>query len=328
MICFLILFNEPFYFFHALIPYKIVSIMNTVIQATFISLLLHFWSFLIDTISEEDVIRESPIKFYGPKLLLVVLIWLFLMVALALVRMQEAADPTFYWDLDINQTSVKALSWILFCLLIIYSLYLIGITMKACAAIRRLKESYKFVIGMTLIVIATCVFFLSFLGLQKYVSTTTSIFKLLSIEALLNLYIYVIAYLYSPCVMSSTSRVRAHKENEHRQIINQLYEQELPEMPTMRDDTEGYQDRNIGDYQVDSRRDSQGDGKRREFKVDPDQEKKNKIWEQIEKEAEDDEDEDKDSDDNDSGPEVANDTESSESDSEGDNDPEKGRESI
>ena len=96
----------------------------------------------------------------------------------------------------------------------------------------------------------------------------------------------------------------------------------------MRDDTEGYQDRNIGDYQVDSRRDSQGDGKRREFKVDPDQEKKNKIWEQIEKEAEDDEDEDKDSDDNDSGPEVANDTESSESDSEGDNNPEKGRESI
>ena len=182
--------------------------------------------------------------------------------------------------------------------------------------------------GMTLWVIATCLFFLSFLGLQKYVSTTTSVFKVLSIEALLNLYIYVVVYLYSPCVMTATSKIRKQKENEHRQIINQLYEQELPEMPTMRDDTEGYQDRNIGDYQIDAKRDSTGDGKRREFRADPDQEKKNKIWEQIEKEAEEDDDEDKDSDDNDSEPEIANDTDSSGSNSDEEKNPNKGRESI
>lgn len=60
----LFLFNEPLLFFHALVPYKVISIFNSVVEATFIAMLLHFWSFMIDTISEEDMIRESPVKFY------------------------------------------------------------------------------------------------------------------------------------------------------------------------------------------------------------------------------------------------------------------------
>lgn len=217
VLLFLFLFNDPLFFFHALFPYKIVSIVNTVVQASFIALLLHFWSFLIDSISEEDMIRENPIRFYGPKLLLVVLIWLFLLVTLSMVRIQEAADPMFYANMDINQTSVKTLSWILFFLLVLYGLYLVAITLKACTAIQRMKENYRFIISLTLTVIATCLFFLGFMGLQKYVSTATSITKVVSIEALLNLYVYIIVYLYSPCEMGST-QIRNQRDRDHWQI--------------------------------------------------------------------------------------------------------------
>ena len=149
LICLLILFNEPLYYYHALIPYKIMSFVNTIVQATFVAFLLHFWAYLIDTISEEDMIRESPVRFYLPKLGLSVLIWIFLLISLTMVRMQEAADPTFYLNVGINQSSVKTVSWILFLLLVVYSIYLISITAKALSAIQRLKESYKFVIGST-----------------------------------------------------------------------------------------------------------------------------------------------------------------------------------
>lgn len=273
LVIFLILFNEPLYFFNALVPHKMLGIINTVIQATFIAMLLHFWAYLIDTISEEDVIRENPIKFYGPKLCLVVLIWIFLLAALTLVRVQEAVDPTFYWNVETKDFKILILSWLLFLLLALYSLYLGSITYKACSHIRRLKETYKYVIAMTLGVIIGCIFFLGFLGLQKYVSMASSAFKVLSIEALLNFYIYMVVYLYSPCKMSTTSGGRNQKDREHRQIINQLYEQELPEMPTMREDHESYADKEIGDYK-EAEQDAENNTN------------KSKIWEQIEKQIE------------------------------------------
>jgi hypothetical protein len=314
LVVLLILFNEPLFYFHALFPFKIMTFVNTVIQSTFIAFLLHFWSYLIDTISEENLIRESPIRFYGPKLLLSFLIWLCLLITLSLVRFQEAVDPVFFTSGVLPQGSLRKLSWLLFFLLGIYGIYLAAITARALTAIRRLKESYKFVIGFTMGVITVCVAVLALMGLQRYVSMSSSVAKVVSIEAILNLYIYASVYLYSPCKMTPTSRLNRQKAHEHRQIINQLYEQELPEMPTMRDDGDnGFQDRNTDEYQIQN----EHEPRRREFKVDPEQEKKQKIWEAIQKQAQDEDGEDDDSDEDEMDP-VAAASEESEGESEGD----------
>jgi hypothetical protein len=137
-------------------------------------------------------------------------------------------------------------------------------------------------------------------GLQNYVSTSASVLEVVAIEALLNLYVYLVSYLYSPSAMTFESRIKMQNENEHRKIIGQLYEQELPEMPTMRDENNDYQGRN--EYSVP---DQEMEAKRR--LSDPDQAKRDKIWEAIEKETEEDQEdghEDKDSDSEESVPDV------------------------
>lgn len=68
LIIFLILFNEPFYYFNAYVPFKTMNVLNTIIQVFFFIMILHFWTYVLDTLSEEEMIREDPIKFYFPKI--------------------------------------------------------------------------------------------------------------------------------------------------------------------------------------------------------------------------------------------------------------------
>jgi len=125
--------------------------------------------------------------------------------------------------------------------------------------------------------------------------------------------------------MTPSARLNKQKDSNHRQIISELYEQELPEMPTMRDESDGYYGvknprKNLaeashtsGGYELQD--DIEGSNKRG-FRADPDQEKKQKIWEAIQKEAEDDGEEDQDSDEDDIDAGVAYSEESEESESE------------
>eukprot|EP00343_Euplotes_focardii_P011719 CAMPEP_0205830570 /NCGR_PEP_ID=MMETSP0206-20130828/41435_1 /ASSEMBLY_ACC=CAM_ASM_000279 /TAXON_ID=36767 /ORGANISM="Euplotes focardii, Strain TN1" /LENGTH=98 /DNA_ID=CAMNT_0053134359 /DNA_START=264 /DNA_END=560 /DNA_ORIENTATION=- len=86
-----------------------------------------------------------------------------------------------------------------------------------------------------------------------------------------------------------------------------MYEQELPEMPTLREDTENYNDRNLGEYQLSA--DQEAEPKRRS--TDPEQQKKDKIWENIQKQVEEDDEEEVDSDANDSDPDLGQDSDDS-----------------
>lgn len=48
--------------------------------------------------------------------------------------------------------------------------------------------------------------------------------------ALFNIYMYIIAYLYSPSVESLEDLQFKQARKEHEHIINQFYEQELPDI--------------------------------------------------------------------------------------------------
>lgn len=302
----LLMFNEPFYFSYALSGYKMMSTINTGVQASFVAMLLYFWLFIIDASSKQDQITESASKFYLPKLLLSGVIWCFLLIALSNVRVHESQNPLIGWE----STTTDMMGWVLVVILVLYGVYLATLVSKVFKT--RLPDSFKFVIGITVAVMILSLSLLILVGLQNYISTSASVLEVLAIEALLNLYIYLIAYLYSPSAMSHESMIKHQKENEHRKIISQLYEQELPEMPTMRDEQSNYTSKN--EYDIP---DQDIEAKRRQS--DPDQIKRNKIWEEIEKEAEDEEEdgeEDKDSDANESDPDIedANSEDSEDSD--------------
>ena len=187
LLIFLILFNEPFYFFNAYVPFRIMNILNTVIQASFFAMILHFWTYVLDTLSEEDMIREDPIKFYFPKMWLVFMMWIFMLVTFALVRYQEQRDPSFYWKYESNDLTLKYLSWILLFILVIYSIYLLSIIIKSLGAIRKMKEGYRFVVGMTISVVIASIFLFAFFGVHTYISMSASALKVASIQGLFNI---------------------------------------------------------------------------------------------------------------------------------------------
>lgn len=154
LIIFLILFNEPLYYFNAYIPYKMLNYVNTFIQATFLAMILHFWSYVLDTLTEQQMIREDPIWFSLPKILITFVIWIFMLVTFALVRFQELRDPSFFWKYESSDLMIKYLSWILTLLIAIYFVYIFSIVSKATAAIRRMNDNKKLVTGFTIAVVA------------------------------------------------------------------------------------------------------------------------------------------------------------------------------
>lgn len=240
----LFFFNEPFYVLFGLSNNRAINVFNTLIQSSFLAMLLHFWTYLIDTISQDEVIRLNPIKFGCPKITLALLLWIFLTISMISVRFKEANNPLIYWNLATKDSSMIIFSAVLLLLLVIYCLYLVIITYISCSSIKRMKENYKYLLCTTYGVIAIWVGCLGLVGIENYVSSSTTILKILSLKGLFNLYIYLLAYLLAP-TSYKTSRFRS----PHDQIISDLYEQELPEMPTMRDDDEAHHDKN-SHYQI------------------------------------------------------------------------------
>ena len=102
--------------------------------------------------------------------------------------------------------------------------------------------------------------------------------------SLLNLYLYLIAYLYAPSVdgLADLQFKQARKEHEH--IMNQFYEQELPDI-TRETIPEGA---DKGVTVTEGPVKQAGAEKRgRYIKKDPQQKAKEKLWESIIKETED-----------------------------------------
>ena len=153
-------------------------------------------------------------------------------------------------------------------------------------------------------------FLFVFFGIHSYVSMSCSVLKIASIQGLMNLYIFLAAYFYSPCFLGQ--KVQSQNKNDDRQIINDLYSNELPEMPTMSHDPENYGSKTVG-YQLFSRKDSEDNqNNQRDIKRTQDEEKKNKLWESIQKQAEDEiNDQDEDSDENQDVPNASAESESS-----------------
>jgi len=72
----LIIYNEPLSFISSVTHMKFYAAVQSALSATFFAFLLHFWAYLIDSIFLMDNSRNEVIRFYFPKLILMVLIWI------------------------------------------------------------------------------------------------------------------------------------------------------------------------------------------------------------------------------------------------------------
>ena len=128
-----------------------------------------------------------------------------------------------------------------------------------------MKKSYKFSLILTFAVILA---FILLMMLQGGLATQHNTTLYVSFLALVNLYLWLSAYLYSPAVDSLDDIQFKEARREHEHIMNQFYEQELPDIKAAQKETKGPE-------------------KRRYMKKDRQEKAKEKLWESIIKETED-----------------------------------------
>jgi len=165
LVLLLIIFNEPFYNVRVIRHWKFYSVMQTGLEATYLGFLLHFWAFLLDTLVANNV-RSEPMRFYLPKLILVILIWVFITVSAIATKFREIEGTSDFW----RGESMQVFSWGLSILLIAYGAYLILLVSKAFRYINYMKENFKLVFILTILVISIVILCMIFNGIQAYIS--------------------------------------------------------------------------------------------------------------------------------------------------------------
>ncbi|CDW75735.1 UNKNOWN [Stylonychia lemnae] len=225
----LLFFDDPFYAARNIFPYSSYSIIQALCQATFLSMILFFW--LVN-----EVINIDERRFYLPKVVLCLCIWVVMMLSSGYLNLQQISDPSFYWRDDIGSfySTMQILTVILFFL---YFTYFVIVAYVAFFQIKEMKKSYKFTV--------------------MYVS----------FYSLMNIYMFIIAYLYSPSVDSLEDLQFKQTRKEHEHIMNQFYEQELPDISKEMDSSREVLNK-------DRKKSKNGVEKRRYMKKDPEQKAK------------------------------------------------------
>ncbi|CAF0921427.1 unnamed protein product [Rotaria sp. Silwood1] len=205
LLIFLVFYNDPFYPLTFLINSSFPSILDGVLQATFLCTLLLFWLSVYHGI-RQNVRRFIP--FYVPKIILVSFLWIF-SVVLSSVRIgQEFRDPMYNMTIDIRQfTTFRIIFYIVG---IVYILYLLFLIIRAFGELRnmpyfdiRLKFTTLLMLCVVSIsIVITTLRFGSGIIEENFVPELASRYKnsveFLSFYGLINLYLYTMAYVYSP----------------------------------------------------------------------------------------------------------------------------------
>jgi len=205
LLVFLVFYNDPFYPITFLSNSSFPVLLDGILQATFLCILLLFW------LSVYHGIRQNTrrfVPFYLPKLILVSCLWIFA-VALSSTRIvQEFRDPMYNMTIDMTQFTIFRL--IFFTVGILYILYLIFLIIRAFGELRNMPYfdvRLKFMTVLMLFVVSasiviTTIRFGSGIIEENFVPELASRFKnsveFLSYYALINFYLYTMAYVYSP----------------------------------------------------------------------------------------------------------------------------------
>ncbi|CAF3648793.1 unnamed protein product [Adineta steineri] len=201
----LIAIKDPFYPLTFLVNSSFPSILDGILQTTFLCILLLFW------LSIYHGIRQSTrrfLPFYLPKIILVSVLWIFSIVLSSTRTTQEFRDPMYNITIDIKQfTTFRIIFYIVG---ILYILYLLFLIIRAFGELRntpyfdiRLKFTTLLMLCVILfLIIITTLRFSSSIIEENFVPELASHYKnsveFLSFYSVINLYLFTMAYVYSP----------------------------------------------------------------------------------------------------------------------------------
>jgi hypothetical protein len=147
-------------------------------------------------------------SFYKPKIVLCSFLWLSMVVEKAYLSMSRASDPS-YFVTEYSDSTFMAIRVFGLAMLLIYLVYFLVVAYLVVFVLNMMKKAYKYLILITLTVIALSLVIL-FLNGRSTQQVNTPLY--VSQYVLFNTYMLLVAYLYSPCMESiPTSRFSRSK---------------------------------------------------------------------------------------------------------------------
>ncbi|XP_063707229.1 transmembrane protein 181 [Culicoides brevitarsis] len=222
----LILFDNPLFPLTFLVNSWLPGLLDAVFQTTFLCGLLLFWLCVYHGLRQNE---RSFLKFYLPKIIVVLPLWVCAINLACQEKIKELQDPTYSHSLDnINYNSFQTLLCISG---LSYVIYLFILILKSYSELRSmpyfdLRLKFLTVFMMFVIVISTLVTMGNFgFGLleDSFISdlntTYKSSAKFMCFYGLLNFYLYTHAYVYSPDEQMQIER-SITKDNPAFSMIN------------------------------------------------------------------------------------------------------------
>lgn len=134
LLIYLVLFDDPLYVWKTHI--SIYAVIKDVCGSTFIALMLFFWSLIIHSIVQCDqLLNLRPRQFYGPKVAITGVIWLYLLFHEQLYKYSPRLS--------------KGLGFALFTT---YFAYMMFIIVGVLQVLNNMKKSYKTLVKTTITV--------------------------------------------------------------------------------------------------------------------------------------------------------------------------------
>ncbi|GAB9464788.1 Transmembrane protein [Globisporangium polare] len=206
----LIFFNDPFYVVEASFGGNPVKILSVLFHVTFFQVLLLFWLVMLDNLRlQGKVSGVSNSQFFTPKIVYISFFWLMNAIYHGYMKYYANNDPT--WDPLATNANFALVQAICGAMSIFYVMWFTYLVLVSHQEIRSRRVRYRYLVLLTYFMVI-----MAFVGLGSGAISPapTSGGQWTWFQALFNVYVYVIAYLYAPSSSAmKNARKRAH---DHR----------------------------------------------------------------------------------------------------------------
>ncbi|XP_050689752.1 transmembrane protein 181-like isoform X2 [Eriocheir sinensis] len=222
----LLLYNDPVFPMTFLVESWVPALVDTVFQATFLCSLLLFWLCIYHGLRQNE---RAFSTFYLPKFALVGLLWLAVVVTAAVQKCNELHDPLYSAMLETHHfQKFKIFFFVTGSFYLLYLLYLIITAYSELRSMPYFDLRLKFVtlllavvvsVGTTITVLRFGVGVLEDNFVAQLSTHYESSAQFMAFYGLLNLYVFTMAYVYSP---SERALMETHilKDNPAFSMVN------------------------------------------------------------------------------------------------------------
>jgi len=187
-------YNNPVYPIEILVQGSAPVFVNRILYATFLVLLLLFWLTIFDGVRQETA-DQSYVAFYLPKVILLGIFWVCGVATYVWNHVHLSQNPAFTTTSDMP--GFKAFLGLEIVCMIVYTLWMVIVVSRGVSdaqILPYLGARVKFFLGFTLLVIIAIIIAIVF-GLF---ASQNNAAEFLIYIALLNLYVFVLAFVYLP----------------------------------------------------------------------------------------------------------------------------------